>query len=123
MLAKQSQASIGHCRHIGIGFQRGTHTRWQLVSNDGTGVPTDMRASFGIATGGALTIFIAAPPNGPSVWVRVLDEVLGPVPEEKIITDLPAYTQFLSSPLFIDNWPAVAAVAYDSAGMSIGTDY
>ena len=22
---------------IGIGFQRGTHTRWQLVANDGTG--------------------------------------------------------------------------------------
>jgi len=25
---------------IGIGFQRGTHTRWQLVANDGTGAPT-----------------------------------------------------------------------------------
>jgi hypothetical protein len=31
---------------IGIGFQRGTHTRWQLVANDDTGAPTltDMRA-------------------------------------------------------------------------------
>lgn len=123
MLAKQSQASIGRRRDIGIGFQRGTHTRWQLVANDGTGAPTDMRASFGIATGGALTIFIAAPPNGPSVWVRVLDEVLGPVPEEKIIADLPANTQFLSSPLFMSNGAAVAAVAYDSAGMSLETDY
>ncbi len=25
---------------IGIGFQRGTHTRWQIVHNDGTGSPT-----------------------------------------------------------------------------------
>jgi len=25
---------------IGVGFQRGTHTRWQLVANDGTGAPT-----------------------------------------------------------------------------------
>lgn len=25
---------------IGIGFQRGTHARWQLVTNDGTGAPT-----------------------------------------------------------------------------------
>ncbi|MBA3911879.1 MAG: hypothetical protein C0524_18870, partial [Rhodobacter sp.] len=35
---------------IGIGFQRGTHTRWQLVTNDGTGAPTltDMGASFAI---------------------------------------------------------------------------
>jgi hypothetical protein len=36
---------------IGIGSQRGTHTRWQPVSNDGTGAPTltDMGASFAIA--------------------------------------------------------------------------
>ena len=49
---------------IGIGFQRGTHTNWQLVRNDGTGAPTltDMGASFAIATGGVLTLFIAAPP-------------------------------------------------------------
>jgi hypothetical protein len=31
--------------------------------------------SFAIATGGVLTLFIAAPPNGLSVWVRVVDEV------------------------------------------------
>lgn len=24
--------------YIGIGFQRGTHTRWQLVANDGMGI-------------------------------------------------------------------------------------
>lgn len=43
---------------IGIGIQRGTHTRWQLVVNDGTGAPilTDMGASFAIATGGVLTL-------------------------------------------------------------------
>ena len=62
---------------IGMGFQRGTHTRPQLVSNDGTGAPTlsDRGASFAIATSGVLTSFIAAPPNGSSVWVRVVDEV------------------------------------------------
>ena len=33
---------------VGIGFQRGTHTRWQLVDNDASGSPTltDMGASF-----------------------------------------------------------------------------
>ena len=48
---------------IGIGFQRGTHTRRQLVANDGTGPPTltDMGASFTIAIGGALALFITAP--------------------------------------------------------------
>ncbi len=54
---------------IGIGFQRGTHTRWQLVGNDALRAPTltDIGASFAIAKGGVLTLFIAAPPNGSSV--------------------------------------------------------
>lgn len=57
---------------VGIGFQRGTHANWQMVTNDGTGAPTltDMGAPFAIALGGVLTLFIAAPPNGSSVWVR-----------------------------------------------------
>lgn len=25
---------------VGIGFQRGSHANWQLVTNDGTGAPT-----------------------------------------------------------------------------------
>lgn len=62
-----------------IGFQRRTHARWQLVANDGNGALTltDMGASFGLATGGVLTLFTASPPNGSSVWVRVVDEVSG----------------------------------------------
>ena len=32
-------ATAINCIGIGIGFQRGTHTRWQLVA-DGTGAPT-----------------------------------------------------------------------------------
>jgi hypothetical protein len=37
-----------------------------MVANDGTGAPmlTDMGASFAIATGGVLPLFIAASPNG-----------------------------------------------------------
>ena len=43
---------------VGIGFQRGTHTRWQFATNDASGAPTliDMGASFAIATGGVLTL-------------------------------------------------------------------
>ena len=83
---------------IGIGFQRGTHTRWQLVSNDASGAPTlvDMGASFAIATGGVLTLFIAASPNAGSVWVRVVDEVSGAVFEQEVTADLPAANQFLA---------------------------
>jgi hypothetical protein len=40
-----------------------------------------MGASFAIATDGVLTLFIAAPPNGSSVWIRVVDEVSGAVLE------------------------------------------
>ncbi len=110
---------------IGIGFQRGTHTRWQLVANDGTGAPTlsDMGASFAIATGGVLTLFIAAPPNGSSVWVRVVDEVSGAVFEQEITADLPAATQFLSPRLFLNNGATAAAVAYDCAGVYVETDF
>ena len=72
-------ATVINC--IGIGFRRGTHTRWQLVKNDSTDAPTltDMGASFGIATGGVLTLFIAAPSNGNSVRVRVVGELSGAV--------------------------------------------
>ncbi len=110
---------------IGIGFQRGTHTRWQLVANDSTGAPTltDMGASFGIATGGVLTLLIAAPPNGSSVWVRVVDEVSGAVFEQEITADLPANTQFLSPRLFMNNGATAAAVAYDCSGVYVETDY
>ncbi len=110
---------------IGIGFQRGTHTRWQLVANDGTGAPTltDMGASFGIATGGVLSIFIAAPPNGSSVWVRAVDEVSGAVFEQEISADLPATPQFLSPRLFMNNGATGAAVAYDCSGVYVETDY
>ena len=39
---------------IGIGFLRGTHIHWQLITDDATGAPrlTDIGASFGIATSG-----------------------------------------------------------------------
>ncbi len=116
-------AAVVNC--IGIGFQRGTHANWQLVRNDGTGAPTltDMGASFAIATGGVLTLFIAAPPNGSSVWVRVVDEVSGAIFEQEITADLPAATQFLSPRLFLNTGATVAAIAYDCAGVYLETDF
>ena len=54
---------------IVIGFQRGRHANWQLVSHDGAAVQmlSDMGPKSGIATGGMLTLLIAAPPDGSSV--------------------------------------------------------
>nr|WP_242070275.1 hypothetical protein [Tabrizicola soli] len=96
-----------------------------MVANDDTGSPTltDMGASFAIATGGVLTLFIAAPPNGSSVWVRVVDEVSGAVFEQETTADLPATTQFLSPRLFLNNGATAAAVAYDCSGVYVETDY
>ena len=100
------------------------HTRWQLVTNDGSGAPTptDMGASLGIAMGGVLTLFIASPPNGSSVWVRVVDEVSGAIFEREISADLPANTQFLSPRLFMNNRATAAAVADDCSGVYVETD-
>lgn len=110
---------------ISIGFQRGTHTRWQLVANDAAGAPTfaDIGASFTIATGGVLTLYVAAPPNGSSVWVRVVDEVSDAVFEQEIMVDLPANTQFLSPKLFMNNGATATAIAYDCSGVYEATDY
>ncbi len=116
-------ATVLNC--IGIGFQRGTHANWQLVTNDGTGAPTltDMGAAFAIATGGVLTLFIAAPPNGSSTWVRAVNEVTGAVFEQEITADLPANAQFLSPRLYLNTGATAAAVAYDCAGLYVETDY
>jgi len=69
------------------------------------------------------TLFIAAPPNGGSVWVRVVDEVSGGVFEQEITADLPANTQFLSPRLFMNNGATAAAVAYDCSGVYVEIDY
>ena len=81
-----------------------------------------MGASFAIATGGVLTLFIAAPPNGSAVWARVVDEVSGAVFEQETNADLPAATQFLSPRLFLSTGATAAAVAYDCAGVYLETD-
>ena len=83
----------------------------------------DVTPSFAIATGGVLTLFIAAPPNGNPVWVRVVDEVSGAVFEQEITADLPANTQFLSPRLFMNNGATAAAVAYECSGLYVETDF
>ncbi len=83
---------------IGIGFQRGTHTNWQLVQNDGSGAPTltDLGASFPVAsTTNVLTLTLLAAPNSSEIGVRVVEEVSGAVVEVMLDTDIPAATQLL----------------------------
>ncbi|MDP2739252.1 MAG: DUF2793 domain-containing protein [Pseudorhodobacter sp.] len=117
-------ATVLNC--IGIGFQRGTHTNWQLVHNDATGAPTliDLGASFPVASlTNVLTLYIAAAPNGADIGVRVVEEVSGAAVEFTITTDMPAATQLLSPRNYMNNGATAAAVAYDCAGVYVETDY
>jgi hypothetical protein len=109
---------------IGIDFQRGTHTRWQVAANDPNGTPTrtDIGASFAIATRGVRTIFIAALRKGSSVWVRMVDEVSGAFIKQKIIADLPANTQLLSPRLCKHSGATVAVVVYYCSRVNASTD-
>ncbi len=117
-------ATVLNC--IGIGFQRGTHTNWQLVHNDGAGAPTliDLGASFPVASmTNVLTLYIAAAPNGADIGVRVVEEVSGAAVEFTITTDMPAATQLLSPRNYMNTGATAAAVAYDCAGVYVETDY
>jgi hypothetical protein len=115
-------ATVVNC--IGLGFQRGTHTNWQLVHNDGTGAPTltDLGANFPINTTHVLTLFIMAAPNAGTVGMRVVNETTGNSTEFTISTDMPAPNQFLSPHSYMNNDTTAAAVAYDCAGVYIETD-
>jgi hypothetical protein len=82
-----------------------------------------MGASFAIATGAVLTLYIAASPNAGSVWVRVVDEVSGAVFEQEVTADLPAANQFLAPRLFMSNGATATAVAFDCSGLHLETDF
>ncbi|GAA0306585.1 DUF2793 domain-containing protein [Rhodovulum strictum] len=111
---------------IGIGFQRGTHTNWQIVHNSGSGAPTliNLGASFPVdAPANVLTLFLYAAPNATSVWVRVVEEVSGAVAEVELNSNLPASTQLLSPRNYMNTGSTAAAVAYDCSGVYVETDY
>ncbi len=111
---------------IGIGFQRGTHTNWQLVQNDASGAPTltDLGASFPVAsTTNVLTLTLLAAPNSSEIGVRVVEEVSEAVVETMLDSDIPAATQLLSPRNLMNNGATAAAVAYDCSGVYVETVY
>jgi hypothetical protein len=110
---------------IGFGFQRGSDTNWQVIHNDGSGAPTkvDCGSGFPVGTDALITILLWAPPNGSSVWARIVNEETGAGFEHEITGDLPAATTFLGARLYLNNGATAAAVAYDCAGIYLETDY
>lgn len=62
-------------------------------------------------------MFIAAPPNSSSVWVRLVDEVSGAEFEQESTAALPANAQFLSLRQFMNSGAKAAAITYDCSGV------
>lgn len=117
-------AAVVNC--VGIGFQRGTNTNWQLVHNDGSGAPAlvDLGSAFPVASlTNVLTLYIAAAPNGSEIGVRVVEEVSGAAEEFTITSDMPAATQMLSPRNYMNTGSTAAAVAYDCSGVYVETDF
>ena len=124
LAANLTLEGVTHC--VGIGFQRGTHTNWQLVHNDGSGAPTmvDLGPSFPVASlTNVLTLYIAAAPNDTEIGMRVVEEVSGTAIERRITTDMPAPTQMLSPRNYMNTGSTAAAVAYDCSGVYVETDF
>jgi hypothetical protein len=93
--------------------------------NDSPVAPTqtELRVIVAIKTGDMLNLCIAAPLNGSSVWVPVVDELFDSVFEKEIIGDLPTATQFLSPLLFLNTDTKFAAVALKCARVYIETGF
>jgi Protein of unknown function (DUF2793) len=111
---------------IGIGFQRGTHTNWQLVQNDASGAPTltGLGSNFPVAsTTNVLTLTLVAAPNGSDIGVRIVEEVSGAVAEFTLDADIPGTAQLLSPRNYMNNGSTAAAVAFDCSGVYVETDY
>ena len=74
-------------------------------------------------TGGVLTLYIVAAPNGSSIWVQAVDEVSGAVFKQEISADLPASTQFVSPRLFMNNGATDAVITDDCLEVHVETDF
>lgn len=121
--ATQVLSAVTNC--IGIGYQAGTHTNWQIVTNDATGAPTlsDLGSAFALNTTDVLTLYLGAAPNAATVGLRLVNESTGVVQEVTLSADLPADSQFLSPRHFMNNGATAAAVAFDCAGLYVETDF
>ncbi len=110
---------------IGLGFQSGTHTNWQLVCNNNTGAPTlvDLGAGLPVVTGGLLTFTRWCPAASTSIWLRAVNELTGAVFEQEMTTDLPQAATFLAPRLFLNNGATAAAVAFECTGLYLETDF
>ena len=83
---------------------------------------TGLEATFGIVTGLVLTRFIAALPNGGSIWVRLVVKVSDAKLGREATVGIAANTLFLS-PAVHDLWGTAAAIADEGLGIYLETAY
>lgn len=108
---------------LGFGFTEGTDTNWQVISNDGSGAPSQVDTGIAINTTDLLTFLIYAAPNDTAIWMRMTNESSGASFEHQLTSDIPASTVFLSIHNYLNNGGNAAAVAYDCSGVYLETDY
>lgn len=98
----------------------------QIMHNDAAGTCTkiDLGASFPANSTTAVYEFMMfAPPNGSSVYYRVVRLDTGDVAEGEITTNLPTSTTFLTRHEYMNNGGTAAAVILEVARIYIETDY
>ena len=111
----------------GVGFKRGVDTNWQIVSNPNSGAVTviDCGPAFPINDVNAvLSLYIFAPSNSLSMWIRLVNESTGAVFEQELSDAvLPQANVMMSYRHHLDNGATAQAVAYDCYGLYLETDY
>lgn len=98
----------------------------QVMHNDGSGTCTkvDLGSDFPSNNTSAVYEFMMfAPPNGSSVFYRVVRLDTGDVAEGEITTDLPTSTTFLTRHEYMNNGGTAAAVVLEVSRIYIETDY
>lgn len=101
-------------------------TNLQIMHNDlaGNCTKVDLGASFPANNTSAVYEFILfAPPNGSSVFYRVIRLDTGDSTEGEITTELPVSTTFLTRHEYMNNGGTAAAVILEVSRIYIETDY
>lgn len=91
---------------------------------DNTKTKVALGASFPVNSTTAVYEFMMfAPPNGSSVYYRIVRLDTGATAEGEITTDLPASTTFLTRHEYMNNGGTAAAVVLETSRVYIETDY
>jgi hypothetical protein len=101
-------------------------TNLQIMHNDATGTCTKIDLGVNFPANETLAVYefmMFAPPNGSSVFYRVIRLDTGDVAEGEITTNLPTSTTFLTRHEYMNNGGTAAAVILEVCRIYIETDY